>query len=148
MKKIFLCFLLLCAGRAFAAQPVKIKNWNTVQTYDVATLNKNIESQIRKIVGVRFDFRGKDIHHFKPNWYESTIFGRDPDGTKGFVSVKVMVAKKDLRAFKALPTEPSSAEPLTAYGEVLRDADSHFMFLRLLGSKATPNPDGSATVSW
>ena len=150
MKRIFFVMAMLGvfgAIEGFGAEPIKVKNWSGVQTYDVATLKKNMDSQIRKVVGVRFTFRGKDIHHMKPNWYESSIWQASPGG-KGFVDLRVMVAKKDLPAFKAITTSASSTETLTAYGEVLRDTDAHFMFVRLLGTHANPNPDGSASVSW
>ena len=150
MKRIFFVMAMLGvfgAIEGFGAEPIKVKNWSAVQTYDVATLKKNMNSQIRKVVGVRFTFRGKDIHHMKPNWYESSIWQASPGG-KGFVDLRVMVAKKDLPAFKAITTSASSTETLTAYGEVLRDTDAHFIFVRLLGTHANPNPDGSASVSW
>src|ERR1700716_1499503 len=150
MKKILLLSLVLswsAATTALTADTITVKNWNGIQTYDVADLKKNMESQLRKVVGVRFTFRGKDIHHMKPNWYESSVWQASPGG-KGFVDLRVMVAKKDLPAFKAITTSASSTEALTAYGEVLRDTDAHFMFVRLLGTHANPNPDGSASVSW
>ena len=150
MKRTFstvAILVVLGAVAGFGAEPIKVKNWSGVQTYDVAILKKAMDSQIRKVVGVRFTFRGKDIHHMKPNWYESSIWQANPGG-KGVVDLRVMVAKKDLAAFKAITTDASSTETLTAYGEVLRDADAHFMFVRLLGTHATPNPDGSASVSW
>ena len=58
-----------------------------------------------------------------------------------------MVAKKDLPAFKTIPTVTSSAE-LVVYGEVEHDARSSFVFVRLLGSKVTLDVSGNATVDW
>jgi len=150
MKKILLLSLVLswsAATTALTADTITVKNWNGIQTYDVADLKKNMESQLRKVVGVRFTFRGKDIHHMKPNWYESSIWAANPGG-KGFVDLRVMVAKKHLPMFKQITTNAQSAEVLTAYGEVLRDSESRFFFVRLLGTHATPNPDGNASVSW
>ena len=150
MKKILLLSLVLswsAATTALTADAIALKNWNNVQTYDVADLKKNTESQLRKVVGVRFTFRGKDIHHMKPNWYESSIWAANPSG-KGFVDLRVMVAKKHLPMFKQITTNAQSSEVLTAYGEVLRDSESKFFFVRLLGTHATPNPDGSASVVW
>jgi hypothetical protein len=132
----------------FCAEGTSVKNWNTIQTYDAATLKKEIGSQVRRVVGVKFNFRGKDIHHMKPNWYEGTVWGPDASGKKGFAAVKVMVAKKDLPAFKAITTDAVSTQTLTAYGDVQRDSDANFFFVRLLGTKANPNPDGGATISW
>jgi hypothetical protein len=138
---------LLGATPAFCGQPVPIKNWSNVQTYDVATLNQNLESKVGNVVGVRFNFRGKDLHHLKPNWYQSSIWQPNPEG-KGFVDVKVMVAKKDLPAFKSLPTDAQSAQVITAYGQVLRDSDANFLFVRLIGRNASPDQSGNATISW
>jgi len=149
-RKILPAFLatLLAAIHGFGAEGTTVKNWNTIQTYDVAALKREMGAQVRRVVGVKCYFRGKDIHHMKPNWYEGTLWGPDASGKKGFAAVKVMVAKKDLPAFKALTTNASSAEMLTAYGDVQRDSDSNFMFVRLLGTKADPNGEGGATLSW
>ena len=149
MKTIFLVLILTCSAAVtgFTAESITVKNWNGVQTYDVAALKKNMESQIRKIVGVRFTFRGKDIHHMKPNWYESSIWQANPGG-KGFVDLRVMVAKKHLPMFKMIPTNAQSPEVVTGYGEVLRDSEGKFFFVRLLGTHATPDASGNAAVSW
>jgi hypothetical protein len=149
MKTILLVLILasIATVTGFTAEPITVKNWNGVQTYDVADLKKNMESQIRKIVGVRFTFRGKDIHHMKPNWYESSIWQANPNG-KGFVDLRVMVAKKHLPMFKAITTNAQSSEVMTAYGEVLRDSEAKYFFLRLLGTHATPDGSGNAAVSW
>ena len=103
---------------------------------------------MRELVAVKFNFRGKDIHHLKPNWYESSIWQPDPKGKKGFTDVRVMVAKKDLEAFKSITTDSSSGEEITVYGRVLRDFDANFMFVQVMGRKATTDADGGATVSW
>ena len=148
MKKISVgIFILAAALSAFAGVRFDAKTWRNVQTYDVRTLSKNLDAHVGEIVTIHFNFRGKDIHHMKPNWYESSIWQTDPQGQKGFSDVRVMVAKQDLKAFKSFPTSSSEAE-ITVYGKVLRDAEAHFMFVRLLGSKATPNPDGSVSVTW
>src|SRR5947208_12770746 len=47
------------------------KVWRTVQTYELAILSKNLDAHMRELVAVKCNFRGKDIHHMKPNWYES-----------------------------------------------------------------------------
>ncbi len=138
---------LIAGTNAFCAEGIKIKNWKGVETLDVATLKKNMADHVRKIVGIRFNSRGKDIHHMKPNWYESSIWQPNPDG-KGFVDVRVMVAKKDLAAFKAITTNAQSAEALTVYGEVLRDSEAKFLFVRLMGRNATVDAHGDAMVSW
>ncbi|MDQ2824472.1 MAG: hypothetical protein M3R29_03395 [Verrucomicrobiota bacterium] len=150
MKRMFCLSVmvsLLGATPAFCGDSTTVKNWSNVQTYELATLKKNIESQTRKIVGVRFNFRGKDIHHMKPNWYESSLWQPNPGG-KGFVDVQVMVAKKDLPAFKAIPTDAQSAQVITIYGQVLRDSEANFPFVRLMGRNATPDQSGNAILSW
>ena len=150
MKRIlcfFVLFNLLGLSGAFCAEGTTIKNWRGVETYDVATLKKEINAQVRKVVGIRFNFRGKDIRHTQPKWYESSIWQPNPNG-KGFTNVKVMVARKDLDAFKSITTNAQSAEVITVYGEVLRDLDSNFFFVRLLGRNAIVDPNGNATVTW
>ena len=153
MKKL-LCLSLICcwfvaATATFAAEKgVKVKDWNHVQTVDVATLKKTIDSRVRHIVAIHFNGRGKDIHHLKPNWYQGTIWQPGPDG-KGFVQVQVMVAKKDLSAFKAINTSTEGSQEMTIYGEILRDSERQtFVFARLLGRNAAPDDKGNATITW
>ena len=91
------------------------KTWRTVQTYDVVTLSKNLDAHMRELVAVKRNFRGKDIHHMKPNWYESSIWQNIPGERGKFAHVSVMVANPDLAAFKSIPTDSSGAE-ITLYG--------------------------------
>ena len=102
----------------------------------------------RDLVAVKFTFRGKDIHHLKPNWYESSIWQPDPNGRKGFSNMRVMVAKKDLDAFKSITTNAGAQDEMTVYGRVLRDFDSNFFFVQLLGRNLVTDPNGNATISW
>jgi len=120
------------------------KTWRAVQTYDLATLSKNLDAHVRELVGVKCNFRGKDIHHMKPNWYESSIW--QPISGE-FAHVSVMVSKPDLGAFKSLPTDSSGGE-ITIYGRVEYDVQSKFRFLRLVGRNATTDSAGNATVTW
>src|SRR5258706_483954 len=85
----------------FAAPGVNLeaKAWQNVKTYDVRVLNKDLRGHIGEFTALKFTFRGKDIHHMKPGWYEASIWQPDPRGKKGFSDVRVMVAKKDLEAF-------------------------------------------------
>jgi hypothetical protein len=133
---------LFAAGIRFDA-----KTWRTMQTYDVRTL-KDLRAHIGELVTVKFDFRGKDIHHIKPGWYESSIWQPDPQGKKGFSDVRVMVAKNDLAAFKSITTNSASTAEITAYGRVLHEPDNNFIFVRLLGRNAIVDPSGNATVAW
>ena len=149
MKRIFFVIAILGvfgAIEGFGAKPIKVKNWSGVQTYDVATLKKNMDSQIRKVVGARFAFRGKDIHHMKPNWYESSIWQPNPNG-KGFVDVRVMVAKKDLPAFKSITTKPGGPE-MVLYGKVAREVEGNFFFVGLIGRNPNVDAAGNGTITW
>lgn len=148
-----LCFVVICGliagASAFGAQKgIKIRNWRNVETIDVATLKKTIENRVHHVIGLRFIGRGKEIHHLKPNWYQGSLWQLDPDG-KGFVSVQVMVAKKDIPTFKAITTNTQSPEVMTVYGEVLRDFErQNFIFVRLMGRNAAVDDKGDATITW
>ena len=152
MNKIFsatlLCLLALIPGVSAAGTRLDGKAWAKLQTYDVRTLAPKMEGHVRELVAVKFNFRGKDIHHLKPNWYEGSIWQPDPKGKKGFTNVRVMIAKKDLDAFKSLPTDSSSGELLTVYGRVLRDFDANFMFVQVMGTKAATDTNGNTAISW
>src|SRR5438876_348520 len=104
MKKSFFFILVLTiintTGLLAAGGHFDAKTWHNVRAYDVRTLSKDFRSHVGELVAVKFNFRGKDIHHIKPNWYEGSIWQPDPNGKKGFSDVRVMVAKKDLPAFK------------------------------------------------
>src|SRR4051794_6995792 len=96
----FFSGILFAAGGGYEA-----KVWHAVQTYDLATLSKNLDAHNRELVGVKCNFRGKDIHHMKPNWYESSIWQPVPGQSGKFEHISVMVAKPDLNAFKSIPTD-------------------------------------------
>src|SRR5438270_6589809 len=123
------------------------KVWRAVQTYDLATLSKNLDAHMRELVAAKCNFRGKDLHHMKPNWYESSIWQNIPGEHGKFAHVSVMVAKSDLTAFKSIPTD-SSATEITLYGRVERDAHANFIFLRLVGRNGATDSAGNATVTW
>ena len=133
-----------CAGVRYDAN-----TWRGVQTYDVRTLTKDLASHARQLVAVKFNFRGKDIRHLKPNWYQGSIWKADPDEKGKFTDVRVMVAKADLAAFKSFPAQGASSAPdLVLYGRVERDPEANFLFIRLVGRNATVDAAGNATVSW
>ena len=149
MKTIFSIVALaglLTATTAFCSEGTRVKNWDNVQTYDVTALQKDLAAQRGKVVGVRCNFRGKDIHHMKPNWFESSIWQKKPSG-KGFVDLRVMVATKDLAAFKSITTEPGGSD-MVLYGKVERDIEANFLFVRLLGRTATVDSSGNAAIVW
>ena len=151
MKRTSLVLVVLLATSAaiaFAA-PVRYdaKVWSAVQTYDLVALSKNLDAHMRELVAVKCSFRGKDIHHTKSNWYESSIWQPVAGQSGKFDHVPVMVAKPDLKAFKSIPTDSSGAE-ITLYGRVEYDVGSKFKFLRLVGRNAAVDPSGNATVTW
>jgi hypothetical protein len=152
MKRILLLTLAIVAINAaiiFAAKPVvyPAKVWSAVQTYDVITLSKNLDAHTRQLVAVKFNFRGKDIHHLKPNWYESSIWQPISGQSGKFAHVSVMIAKPDLEAFKSLPINTGSGE-LTLYGRVEYDIAANHRFLRLVGRTVSTDAAGNATVTW
>ena len=134
-------------GSTLAQVKYDARTWKAVQTYDLMTLSKNFEAYTRELVGVKCSFRGKDIHHMKPNWYESSIWQPIPGESGKFAHVSVMVAKKDLAAFKSIPEHASGAE-ITLYGRVEYDVAYKFRFLRLVGRNAATDAAGNATVTW
>ncbi len=153
MKKILSLVLMLilfgAISNAFCGERLGAKTWSGGQTVDVVALKKNLDSYRGTIVGMRFHFRGKDIRHTKPSWYQSAIWERDPQNKKGFADVQVMVAKKDLAAFKSITTDSQSLEVLTVYGHVLHDQEApKWVFVRLIGRNAIVDPAGNAIVSW
>ena len=152
MKRISLVLIVALIGTAgvtFSAKPVSYpaKVWSAVQIYDVVTLSRDLDAHTRQLVGVKCYFRGKDIHHMKPNWYESSIWQPIPGQSGKFAHVSVMVAKPDLDAFKSIPTNTGSAE-ITLYGRVEYDIAANFRFVRLVGRNVSTDAAGNATVTW
>ena len=139
-----LLFVLTTALGGEKGTPVT--NWNNVQTFDLVALQQNIAPEQGKVVGVRCNFRGKDIHHLKPNWFESSIWQKKPDG-KGFADLRVMVAKKDLDSFKSIKTT-SGGDDFVLYGRVERDIEANFFYLRPIGRNAVTDAKGNAMVVW
>lgn len=149
MKKLALLFAVVFLGTdLFAAAPLRLdaKIWSRLEKVDVATLSKDIANRTGQLVELHFNFRGKDIHHLKPGWYESSLWQPGAEG-KGFVDVRVMVQQHDLAAFKSLPTT-GGGEELIVYGRVLRDNEAKFMFVRLMGRTATTDDRGGVTLTW
>lgn len=151
MKRIIRSALFLILVSAVSSVLAQVKydarTWKAVQTYDLMSLSKDFEAHTRELVAVKCSFRGKDIHHMKPNWYESSIWQPIPGESGKFAHVSVMVAKKDLDAFKSIPMNASGTE-ITLYGRVEYDVASKFRFLRLVGRNATTDSAGNATVTW
>jgi hypothetical protein len=137
--------MLITVVAAFAIEGTPVKNWN-VQTFDVATLQKNLATEQGRVVGVRINFRGKDIRHTKPNWFESVVWQPNPEG-KGFVQVRVLVAKKDVPAFKSITTKPGGEE-MVLYGKVVRDSATSLFFINLIGRNVNVDSAGNGAVTW
>jgi len=121
MKRILLPFVsALIASNIFAA-PIP---------YDDA-------KKPGELVAVLCHSRGKDIHHLKPNWYEGSIWQPEPEKRGKFANVRVMIAKKDLEAFKSIPTA-AFGDAIILQGRVEDDVEAHFSFLRLVSRNAVP----------
>jgi hypothetical protein len=104
---------------------------------------------MRMVVGVRFDYRNGDVRHLKPYWFHGSIWQVSrSNGREDLDHIPVMVAKADVAAFQALPTAHSAGRNFVVYGQVLRDADASYIFLRLLGTNVKRDRRGNATVSW
>jgi hypothetical protein len=151
MRKLLFLGLLaapVLVATSFGEMKVEAKNWQRLQTYDVRTLAPILGDHNRELIALKFTFRGKDIRHLKPNWFECSLWQPDPNARKHFADVRVMVAKADLDAFKSITTDASSGQEMTLYGTILRDFDSHYVFVRLVGRNVTLDSAGNATVSW
>ena len=149
--RIALLLLLVVATTrtACAAERYEAKSWGRVKTYDMAALQKIDPLPMRQIVGVRFGYRSGDIQHLKPNWFYSSIWNVTRTGNKAdFSHIPVMVAKADLEAFRALPTTPETAGKFVVYGQVLKDSEAGFLFLRLMGTKVKKEKGSRVAVSW
>src|SRR3954468_6689155 len=124
MKKIVIAFVIISsAASLFGAPRFNARTWSMLKKYDVRSLGRNCDSHVGELVEIQFNFRGKDIHHVKPGWYEASIWQPDPENRKHFADVRVMVSKADLNIFKGITTDPASATEITVYGKVLREAD-------------------------
>jgi hypothetical protein len=150
MKTILIMMItaVACLTSTFAGQRFDAAAWRGVQTYDIPTLQKIEGTLIGQVVGVRINYRSDRISHRKPNWYESSIWHSAPAEKTKFAFLRVYVAKKDLPSFKSLPSDFRSAQEIVVYGQISRDPDANFLFIRLLGRNVTLDPAGNATVDW
>jgi hypothetical protein len=148
MKTFLIIVALLGAMSVSYAETFDAKTWQGIQTYDVAALAKIVDSQIGKIVGVRCEFRSESLRHIKPNWYEAALWQHNSEERTGFSYVRVFVAKKDLPAFESIPNDFKSSASVIVYGQVQKDADANYVFVRLVGRKVTFDSARNATVSW
>ena len=137
MKPILISIALLAFGSsAFAQQPPSPESTpRNLPTFDVPAFLEQQGTLLNRTVAVRFHYRSEKIRHLLPNWYQAALWQRDPKAKSGFSFVRVMVAKKDLAAFKSIPSDFQSATELTAYGRVEREPEANYIYLRLLGGK-------------
>ncbi|MEY2497686.1 MAG: hypothetical protein QOD12_1242 [Verrucomicrobiota bacterium] len=133
---------------AFSGQRFDPAAWRGVQIYDIPALQKIEGTMIGQVVGVRINYRNDRISHRKPNWYEGSIWHSAPAEKSKFAYLRVYVAKKDLPAFKSIPTDFRSVQEIVVYGQVSRDSEANFVYIRLLGRNVTLDPAGNATVDW
>src|SRR5947209_3168210 len=126
--------LTVITAVSVGAAPVRYdaKVWRAVKTYDLVAVSNDLDGHMRELMGVKCNFRGKDLRHTKSNWYEGSIWQPVSGQSGKFEHIPVMVAKPDLKAFKSIPTDSSGAE-ITLYGRVEYDVGSRFKFLRLVG---------------
>ena len=149
MKTILTFFVTFAfTASALATERFDAARWRGVQTYDVPALAQQQGSLIGKVVAVRFNYRSEKLRGIQPNWYEASLWQRDPKAKKGFSFVRVMVAKKDLPAFKSITSDFQSPGEVTVYGKVERHPENHFVYVRLLGRKVATDASGNATVDW
>ena len=97
---------------------------------------------------MRINYRSDRITHRKPNWYESSIWHSAPAEKSRFAYLRVYVAKENLPAFKSIPTDFRTVQEIVVYGQVSRDSEANFVYIRLLGRTVTLDPAGNATVDW
>src|SRR6266403_4058022 len=112
---------LICLSSAVAGQRFNAATWRNVQTYDVPTLLNQEAALIGKIVSVRFHYRSEKLRHLEPNWYEASIWQHDPKAKSGFSALRVMIARKDVEAFKNITSDFNSMTDLTVYGRIEKD---------------------------
>ena len=137
MRASFTFILALAfATSTFAApSPAPESTPRNLPTFDVPAFLQQQGTLLNRTVAVRFHYRSEKIRHLQPNWYQAALWQRDPNAKSGFSFVRVMVAKKDLAAFKTIPSDFQSAVELTAYGRVEREPDANYIYLRVKGGK-------------
>ena len=149
MRTILTAILTLAfAASAFSQQRLEPTNWRKVQTFDVPTLLERQGTMLHQVVAVRFNYRSEKLRHLQPNWYEASLWQRDPKAKSGFSVVRVMVAKRDLPAFQSITSDFRSGAEIKAYGRVERDPNAYFIYLLLLGRKVVMDAAGNPTVAW
>ena len=148
---------LTIATTAFAGQ-VKIfagarfdsKSWATLERFDVKTLSKDrgLEPHVGQLIELHFQFRSKELRHLKPNWWQASVWQVAPEGRRGFVSVPVMIANTDLKAFNSFTTDHRQTADLKMFGQVLYDFGMNYTFVRVIGTNTFVDGEGYTNVTW
>ena len=134
-RATFILALAVAASTFAAPSPAPEGTPRDLPTFDVPAFIQEQGMLLNRTVAVRFHYRSEKIRHLQPNWYQAALWQRDPKAKSGFSFVRVMVAKKDLAAFKTIPSDFQSAVELTAYGRVEREPEANYIYLRLRGGK-------------
>jgi hypothetical protein len=136
--------------KLFAGARFNPQMWAKLQTFDVRTLSKDkaLDAHVGQLVEVHFQFRSKDVRHLKPNWYQAAVWQAAPEGSRGFVSVPILVANTNVSAFKAFTTDPRATADLKVYGQVLYDFGINYVFVRLIGTGTFIDSEGYTNVTW
>jgi hypothetical protein len=158
MARILLLLLALSAALSTFAGQVRIfsgarfdpKVWTKLTKLDVKTLSKDrgLESHVGQLVELHFQFRSKELRHIKPNWYQASVWQAAPEERRGFVSVPVMIANTDLKAFEAFTTDHGQTTDLKIFGQVLYDFGMNYVFVRVIGTNSFVDGDGYTNVTW
>jgi hypothetical protein len=136
--------------RIFAGARFDSKTWARLQKFDAKELGKdrNLDAHVGQLVELHFQFRSKELRHLKPNWYQASVWQASPEGKRGFVSVPVMIANTDLKAFEGFTTDYRATADLKIYGQVLYDFWINFVFVRVIGINTFVDGDGYTNVTW
>ncbi|HWY40675.1 MAG TPA: hypothetical protein VNX27_07750 [Chthoniobacterales bacterium] len=136
--------------RIFAGARFDSKTWARLQKFDVKELGKdrNLEAHVGQLVELHFQFRSKELRHLKPNWYQASVWQAAPEGKRGFVSVPVMIANADLKAFEGFTNDSQARADLKIYGQVLFDFGINYTFVRVIGTNTFVDGGGYTNVAW
>ena len=136
--------------RIFAGARFDSNAWAKLQRFDVKTLSKDraLEAHVGRLVELHFQFRSKELRHLKPNWYQASIWQASPEERRGFVSVPVMIANTDLKAFEMFTTDHHATADLKVYGQILYDFGINYVFVRVIGTNTFVDANGTTNVTW
>jgi hypothetical protein len=135
MKTNLISILMFALVASAFSAPQPESTPANLPTFDVPAFLAQQGSLLNRTVAIRFHYRSEKIRHLLPNWYQASLWQRDPKARSGYSFVRVMVAKKDLEAFKSIPSDFQSVTELTAYGRVEREPEANYIYLRIQGGK-------------